>query len=112
MHVLAVFLLFAFGVMALTMFVHHAVSHDHASWHFTASLVGVATAWLTGFSMWSSWHVHMRYDWVGITMTGLALAGTATFFHTVMGFFSGLDRKFHDQAKVLETHDLKKVKAA
>ena len=109
MHFFAVFFLFAFGIMAMTMFLHHVFDIHRDRWTVTTSLTGVAMAWLAGFNMWTMWGVSLRYDWVGITLSGMALAGTALLLHTVLGFFSGLDRKLHDQAEVMEKHELKKV---
>ena len=109
MHFFTAFLLFAFGTMASTMFLHHMFRINRDHWTVTSCLIGVAMSWLAGFSMWSNWGIHIRYDWVGTTLTGLALAGTALLLHTFLGFFSGLDRKFHDQAEVMEKHELRKV---
>ena len=108
-HFFAVFLLFAFGTMAATMFLHSMFSFLRDRWTYTACLTGIALSWLAGFNMWTGWHVGLRYDWVGITVTGLALAGSAMLAHALLGFFSGLDKKFHDQAEVMEVHELRKV---
>jgi hypothetical protein len=109
MHFFAVFLLLSFGTMATTMFFHHLfrIARDH--WTMTLCLTGVALSWLAGFNMWTGFHVGLRYAWVGTTLTGVALAGTAMLLHALIGFFTGLDVKFHDEAEVMERHELKKV---
>lgn len=109
MHVLSVFVLFSFGVMGLTMLGDHYFHHAGDHWTFMAYVLGVGLAWLAAFNMWSLWHVGMRADWVGTTLTGFALGGSATFLHTVTGFFSGLHHKFEDQAKVMEEHELRRA---
>ena len=109
MYFFTTFLLFAFGTMALTMTFHHLFKIHRDRWTMTSCFMGVAMAWLANFSMWPAFHVAVRYDWVGTTLTGFALAGTALLLHTFLGFFSGLDRKLHDQAEVMETHELRKV---
>ena len=40
--------------------------------------------------------------WLGITLSGAFVGGGAYFWHVVLGFFSGLSRKFHDEAATLE----------
>ena len=110
MYYFAVFLFFALGVMALTMLGGSAYRRFSEGRAFMAGATGVALAWLTNFNMWTGWHItDLRYNWVGITMTGVALAGTALLFHSVFGFFAGLYRKFEDQAQVIEHAELHRV---
>ena len=110
MHAFALFLFFSFGVMALTMFGERYLHHGAERWVAMACALGVGMAWLANFDMWTAWGVaHLRYDWVGVTMTGLAMGGTATFLHSVTEFFSGLHRKFHDQAEVMEQRELRRA---
>ena len=52
---------------------------------------------------------NLRYGWVGITLTGLALGGGAVFLHAVTVFFAGLHRKLDDQAEVMEQRDLRRA---
>lgn len=44
----------------------------------------------------------LRYGWVGVTLTGVALGGTALLLLALFGFFVCLYRKFNDQAEHLE----------
>ncbi len=110
MHVFAVFLFFSFAVMALAMLGGRYLQHARERWAFSASVTGVALAWLANFNMWSAWNVgNLRYGWVGITLTGLALGGGAVFLHAVTVFFAGLHRKLDDQAEVMEQRDLRRA---
>jgi hypothetical protein len=109
MHVFAVFALFAFGVMGLTMLGERVYRQSRELRVALALAVGIALAWLSAFDMWPAWHVALRYGWVGTTLTGVALGGAATFLHAVTAFFAGLHRKFDDQAEVLEHHELRKA---
>jgi hypothetical protein len=44
-----------------------------------------------------------------VTLTGLALGGTAVLLYALAGFFAGLYRKFDDEAEQIERHDLTRV---
>jgi hypothetical protein len=116
MHFFAVFLLLSFGVVALTALGESIGGLARVPWNrrdarpFLASAFGVGLAWLANFNMWSGWGIiHLRYDWVGITLTGVALGGTALLVHAVVSFFAGLNRKFDDQAEQIERTDLRRV---
>lgn len=103
MHYFAVFLFFSFGVMALTMLGERGYYRLREGRPFMAGAWGVALAWLANFNMWLGWHIsNLRYGWVGVTLTGVALGGAALVAHAVYGFFAGLHRKFDDQAEQLE----------
>ncbi|MDA8070518.1 MAG: hypothetical protein M0Z82_02720 [Actinomycetota bacterium] len=103
MHFFALFLFFAFGVMGLTMLGERLYRRLREGRAFVSLGWGVGLAWLANSSMWSGWAIGgLRYDWVGVTVTGLALGGSALLLHGVLGFFAGLHRKFDDQAEQLE----------
>ena len=106
MHTFAVYLFFSFAVMGFAMVAEKAFHTPHEHWFLLLSATGIAMAWLAGFDMWSAWGVSLRYAWVGTTLTGFSLGASSYFVHEFMGFFSGLHRKLHDQAEVLEMHDL------
>jgi len=69
---------------------------------FTFAVLGVAAAWLIHLNLFSLWSIPVRNDWLAVTLTGFALAGAAGFWQALLGFFSGLSRKFNDQARTLE----------
>lgn len=108
MHVFAVLLFFGFGVMALAM-VGSRYANRREVRAISAVLIGIALAWLADFNIWAQWGVHVRYDWVGVTLTGVALAGTALLVQSILGLFAGLHRKFDDQAEALERQELRRV---
>ena len=110
MHFFALFLVLAFGTMALTMLGERGYVRLREGRAFSAAAWGVALAWLANLNMWQGWAVgHLRYGWVGVTLTGLALGGTALLVHALFGFFSGLYRKFNDEAERIERADLRRV---
>jgi len=71
--------------------------------------LGTGAAWAIHFNLWSLWHVPMRADWVGVTLTGAALGGTAQFFTEILAMFSGLGRKLNDEAETIETVERPKL---
>lgn len=112
MHFFAVFLLFAFGVMALTMIGERLYRQLPEARAFVAAAWGIGLAWLANLNMWTSWNIgDLRYAWVGVTLTGLALGGVALVGHAVTGFLAGLHRKLDDQAEEIEraSKDLRRV---
>jgi hypothetical protein len=71
---------------------------------------GVALAWLANLNMWAGWHItNLRDEWVGVTLTGIALGGTAVLLYALVCFFAGLFRKFDDEAEQIERHQLTRV---
>ena len=59
-------------------------------------------AWLADLNMWALWDVRVREPWIGVTLTGLVLAGVAYFWTEILGFFRGLERKYNDEAAAIE----------
>lgn len=110
MHYFAVFLFLAFGTMALTMLGERAYRRFPEARALAAGAWGVGLAWLANFNMWSGWQVaNLRYEWVGVTLTGLALGGTALLAAVLVDFFAGLHRKLDDEAEQIERTELRKV---
>ena len=110
MHFFALFLVLSFGVMALTLLGERGYRRFREARPFLAGAWGVALAWLADLNMWTGWSIgHLRYDWVGVTLTGVALGGVALLAHAVLGFFSGLYRKFNDEAEQIERTELRRV---
>jgi len=110
MHFFALFLFFSFGVMALTMLGERGYRRLREARAVLAMGFGIGLAWLANLNMWTGWSIgNLRYAWVGVTMTGLALGGTAVLGHAIFGLFAGLYRKFDDQAEQIEKTDLRRV---
>jgi uncharacterized membrane protein len=93
MEIFAVMAFFGLGLSVLVMVAHRAL---------VAIAFGVGLAWLADLNMWKLWGVPVREPWIGVTLTGLALAGAAYFWTEILGFFRGLERKYNDEAAALE----------
>jgi hypothetical protein len=65
--------------------------------------LGIGAAWLLNVNYLAGLMlVGARGGWVGITLTGVIVAGVAYFFDAFLGFFAGLTRKHTDQARTIE----------
>ena len=102
MHVFGLFVIFGLGVMALAMFAESILNVAKELRALVLVGLGVGLAWAVDFNLWSLWHFHARAGWLEVTLTGLFLGGAAYFWSVILGFFSGLLRKFHDEAATLE----------
>ncbi|MCU1493276.1 MAG: hypothetical protein JWO62_1040 [Acidimicrobiaceae bacterium] len=106
----AVFLFVAFAVVALTSLGSRVFRRYGEIRTGTAIFWGVSLAWLANLNMWTSWHItNLRYGWVGVTLTGIALAGTALVLHAAAGTMSSLYRKLEDEAEQIERTELRRV---
>jgi hypothetical protein len=107
---LAVILFVALAVMALTsvgLRAFRRYSHIRTA---TAIFWGVSLAWLANLNMWTSWHIAgLRYGWVGVTVTGIAVAGTALVLSAATGTLASLRRKLEEQAEAIEATELRRV---
>jgi hypothetical protein len=102
METFAVMAFFGLGLAVLVMVGHRYVTFAREGWALVAIAFGVGLAWLADLNMWREWGLHVREPWIGVTLTGLALAGTAYFWTEILGFFHGLERKYNDEAAALE----------
>lgn len=106
----AVFLFVAFAVVALTSLGTRAYRRYGEIRTAAAIFWGISLAWLADLDMWSSWHIAgLRYAWVGVTLTGIALAGASLVLHAVIGAIAGLRRKLEDEAESIENSELRRV---
>ena len=61
-------------------------------------------------SLFTAWSIPVRASWIGITLTGLVIAGAAYFWGAILDFFGGLARKAGDEAETIEkTEHLRRV---
>lgn len=102
MDVFAILALFGLGLTVLVTVGHRYLHLAREAWAFVTIGLGVGLAWLADLNMWSLWNLHVREPWIGVTLTGLVLAGIAYFWHEILGFFAGLERKYNDEAAALE----------
>lgn len=79
-------------------------------WAFVLVALGVGAAWLMNLNLFSLWAIPIRNSEIAVTLTGILIAGAAYFWRVALGFFSGLSRKFGDQARTIEkTEQLRRV---
>jgi hypothetical protein len=65
--------------------------------------LGIGGAWLLNVNYLAGLMlVGGRGGWIGITLTGVIVAGLAYFWDAILGFFGGLTRKYTDQARTIE----------
>jgi hypothetical protein len=108
MQFFAVFFFMALAVMGLTLLGDRVHLREFRT--LVAMVWGIGLSWLANLNMWVGWHIpNLRYQWVGVTLTGVALAGTALLLYAVFGFFFGLRRKLDDQAETLERTELRRI---
>jgi hypothetical protein len=106
----AVFLFASFAVAGLTMLGGRGYRRFREARALSAIFWGVGIAWLANLNMWAAWHIpNLRYGWVGVTVTGLALAGTSLAVHGIVGAIASLHRKLDDEAEQIERTDLRRV---
>ena len=106
----AVFLFFSFAVVALTMLGGRGYRRLRELRTLASIFWGVGLAWLANLNMWTSWHIGgLRYAWVGVTLTGVAVAGTALVLYAVVASLASLHRKIDDEAERIERSELRRI---
>lgn len=110
MYVFATIALLGLAIWALTMVAERFFALAAEYWAGAFVLLGIGAAWLLDFSIFEMWGLSVRADWIGISLSGLALGGVAFFWREVLGLISSLFRKYSDQAEELERqHGLRRV---
>jgi hypothetical protein len=102
METFAVMAFFGLGLSVLVMLGHRYLAFVREGWALVTIAFGIGLAWLADLNMWNLWGVPVREPWIGVTLTGLALAGVAYFWTEILGFFRGLERKYNDEAAAIE----------
>ena len=64
--------------------------------------LGVGAAWLINLDLFSVLGIATHDSAIGVTVTGLMIAGAAYFWQEILGFLAGLSRKLGDEAATLE----------
>ncbi len=110
MHFFALFLFFSFAVVALGMLGERGYRRVRGVRPLLFGAWGAGLAWLANLNMWTGWGIsNLRYDWVGVTLTGIAVGGVALLVHSVLGVFLGMHRKIDDQAAQIEQTGIRRV---
>jgi xanthine/uracil permease len=102
--------MYAFGMMALLGLAVLAVAKIGERYlrripgAFALLLValGIGAAWLVDLNLFGAWSIPVRDSGIAVTVTGILLGGFAYFWREILGFFSGLYRKFTDEARTME----------
>jgi hypothetical protein len=102
MYIFAIVVLLGLAVTAVSLLISRFVLMATELWALLVIALGVGVAWLADFNMFTAWNVGVRTDWIGITLTGLAVAGFGAAWYVVLRLFRGLERKFNDEAASFE----------
>ena len=102
MYAFGIMALLGLGVLAVTKIASRYVSLATEVWAFVLVALGVGSAWLINLNLFSVWGIPVRSSEIAVTVTGIMIAGAAYLWRDLLGFFSGLSRKFTDQAKTME----------
>jgi len=102
--------MYAFGMMGLLGLAVLAVTGITSRYVAMAAEVravalvalGVGAAWLLNLDLFTVLSIAVRDSAIGVTVTGLMVAGAAYFWHEILSFFAGLSRKLGDEAATLE----------
>lgn len=98
----AVAALLGLGIMAVAMIAERYLTPVREFEAIVLVALGIGAAWLADFNLFGLWGIGVRYEWVAIGLTGLALAGIAYVWHVVLSLFTGLTRKYNDEAAIIE----------
>lgn len=102
MYIFGITALLGLAVMAVAVLIERYVNVVAELWALLLVVLGIIAAWLADFSMFASWHVPVRANWIGILLTGLAIAGFAHAFYLLGGVVRNYVRKMGDEAESLE----------
>jgi len=102
MYIFAITVLLGLAVTAVGLIIARFIFMATELWALLLLALGVGATWLAGFSMFTGWGIPVRQDWIGITLTGLAVAGFAEAWFVVLRLFKGLHRKYNDEAASFE----------
>ena len=102
MYVFGILVLLGVGAFALAGFADRYISMAHEFWAMTCVAFGIGLAWLAGFNLWSLWHLAVRANWIGVTLSGLAIGAVAFATYGAAHMLSAFTRKVIDEAASIE----------
>ncbi len=102
MYAFAIMALLGLGLLAVVKIFNRYVSLASEVHALVLVLLGIGGAWLLNLSLFTAWGIPVRANWIGITLTGLIVAGAAYFWGAIIDFFAGLSRKTVDEAETIE----------
>ena len=102
--------MYAFGMMVLLGLAvlvgakvgNHYLRQISGAWAFVLVALGIGVAWLIDLNLFSVWSIPVRDSAIGVTVTGILIAGLGYFWREVLGLFGGLYRKYTDEARMIE----------
>jgi len=102
--------MYAFGMMfllGLAVLVAAKIGNRYlrqisGAWAFVLVALGIGAAWLIDLNLFSVWSIPVRDSGIGVTVTGLLIAGIGYFWREILGLFGGLYRKYTDEARMIE----------
>jgi len=109
MYALGLLVLIGLGVYVVALVGDRYVSLAREFVAVAYGLLGVAAAWLANFDLFKAWAMPAREPWIGVTLTGLAVGALAMAWRAIGAFVAGLERKFRDEAEVIEKTELRRV---
>ena len=110
MYVFGLMALLGLAVLGVAGIVNRYLSLAAEAWAFMLVALGVGAAWLINLNLFAAWGIGVRNAAIGVTVTGLMIAGMGYFFREVLGVFRGVTRKVTDQAVTMEkTGHLRRV---
>lgn len=102
MHAFGMIVLLGLAVVGVSAIAYRYLAIAREIWAVLLVGLGVGAAWLANFDLFGAWGLGVRDHAIAVTLTGLAIAGAGYFFNEVLGFFTGLHRKFSDEAETIE----------
>lgn len=102
MSALGMMALLGLAVLAVTAMASRYIAIAAEIRAFVLAAVGIGAAWLINLDLFSVLGIDTRDSAIGVTVTGLMIAGAAYFWQEILGFFAGLPRKLGDEAATLE----------
>ena len=105
MYAFGMIVLLGLAVLVVAKIGNHYLRQVPGAWAAALVVLGVGAAWLTNLNLFSIWSIPVRNSDIGVTLTGIILAGVAYFWREILGMFGGLYRKYTDESKLMENSE-------